>query len=183
MPTNRLNLDQNHNPVIGGILNVGSGNLAAAEIDATSGGILVDIVAGGSGGGDVTIVGPLGQALAAASVPVVLTAAQLSTLTPLSSVTVSGTVGTTSAVVNVGQKTVNTTAVQISGTSTVPTNGIIIRALSTNSYSVFVGGSGVTTSNGFELVPGEATSFSCNLNTLYIISASSTTDKICWNVE
>ena len=34
----------------------------------------------------------LGQALAAASVPVVLTAAQLSTLTPLSSVTVSGTV-------------------------------------------------------------------------------------------
>ena len=34
----------------------------------------------------------LGQALAAASVPVVLTAAQLSTLTPLSSVTVSGSV-------------------------------------------------------------------------------------------
>jgi hypothetical protein len=34
----------------------------------------------------------LGQALAAASVPVVLTAAQISTLTPLSSVTVSGSV-------------------------------------------------------------------------------------------
>lgn len=34
----------------------------------------------------------LGQALAAASVPIVLTAAQLSTLTPLSSVTVSGSV-------------------------------------------------------------------------------------------
>jgi hypothetical protein len=42
--------------------------------------------AGGGGGGgagsNVTIVGPLGQALAAASVPIVLTAAQLTTLTP-----------------------------------------------------------------------------------------------------
>lgn len=94
-----------------------------------------------------------------------------------------GTVGTTSAIVNVGQKTVNTTAVQISNTSTVPTNGIIIRALSTNGASIFVGGSGVTTSTGFELVAGEATSFTANLNTLYIISAASTTDKICWNVE
>lgn len=94
-----------------------------------------------------------------------------------------GNVGTVSAVVNVGQKTVNTTAVQISASSTIPTNGIIIRNLSTSAASIFVGGSGVTTSNGFELVPGEATSFTCNLNTLYIISAASTTDKICWNVE
>lgn len=94
-----------------------------------------------------------------------------------------GTVGTTSAAVNVGQQTVNTTAVQISASSTVPTNGIIIKALSTNAASLFVGGSGVTTSTGYELVPGEAVSFSCNLNTLYIISVASTTDKIAWNVE
>lgn len=94
-----------------------------------------------------------------------------------------GTVGTTPAVVNVGQKTVSTTAVQVSATSTVPTNGIIIRALSTNAASIFVGGSGVTTSTGYELVAGESVSFTCNLNTLYIISVASTTDKICWNVE
>lgn len=94
-----------------------------------------------------------------------------------------GNVGTKSAAVNVGQQTVNTTAVQISSSSTVPTNGILIKALSTNGASIFVGGSGVTTSNGYELVAGEATSFTANLNTLYIISAASTTDKICWNVE
>jgi hypothetical protein len=38
--------------------------------------------ASGGGGGNVTIVGPLGQALSAASVPVVLPAAQITTLTP-----------------------------------------------------------------------------------------------------
>lgn len=96
---------------------------------------------------------------------------------------VSGTVGTTSTPVNVGQKTVNTTAVQISIISTVPTNGIIIGALSTNAASIFIGGSGVTTSTGAELTPGSTAPFSCNLNTLYIISASSTTDKIWWNVN
>lgn len=94
-----------------------------------------------------------------------------------------GTVGTTPAVVNVGQQTVNTTAVQVSVTSTVPTNGIIIRALAANAAPIYVGGSGVTTATGYELSPGESISFSCNLNTLYIRSVASTTDKICWNVE
>jgi hypothetical protein len=94
-----------------------------------------------------------------------------------------GTVGTTSAVINVGQKTVSTTAVQISASSTIPTNGIIIQALSTNAASIFVGGSGVLTSTGFELTAGQSMSFTANLNTLYIISVASTTDKICWNVE
>lgn len=93
-----------------------------------------------------------------------------------------GTVGTTSAAINVGQQTVSTTAVQLSASSTIPTNGIIVQALSTNAASIFVGGSGVTTSNGFELVAGQAMSFSCNLNTLFIRSAASTTDKACWNV-
>jgi hypothetical protein len=94
-----------------------------------------------------------------------------------------GTVGTTSAAVNVNQQTVGTTAVRLTTTSTVPKNGIIIKAVSTNSAPIFVGGSGVTTSNGYELVAGESISFTCNLNTLYIISAASTTDKVCWNVE
>lgn len=94
-----------------------------------------------------------------------------------------GTVGTTTAAVNVGQQTVSTSAVQVSSSSTIPTNGIIIKALSTNSAPIFVGGSGVTTSNGYELVAGESISFTCNLNTLYIRSAASTTDKISWNVE
>lgn len=94
-----------------------------------------------------------------------------------------GNVGTVSAVINVNQKTVNTTAVQLSATSTIPTNGIIVQALSTNSASIFVGGSGVTATTGFELVAGQSMSFTANLNTLYIISAASTTDKACYNVE
>lgn len=92
------------------------------------------------------------------------------------------TASTASAVINVGQQTVSTSAVQISSTSTVPTNGILIGALSTNNVSIFIGGSGVTTSNGAEITPGSSLPFTCNLNTLYIISASSTTDKIWWNV-
>lgn len=55
----------------------------------------------------------LGQALAAASVPVVLTAAQISTLTPLSSVSISGTVTVGShEVTNAG-----TFAVQVDGSA------------------------------------------------------------------
>jgi len=90
--------------------------------------------------------------------------------------------GTTSATVNVGQKTSNTSAQQLSASSTVPTNGILVQALSTNTASVFIGGSGVTTSNGFELQPGQAVPFTANLNTLYVIG-SNATDKVCWNVQ
>jgi hypothetical protein len=93
-----------------------------------------------------------------------------------------GTVGTTSAVVNVGQKTSATSATQISSTSTVPTNGIIVQALSTNTASVYVGGSGVISSTGFELQSGQSISFTANLNTLYVVGSNST-DKVCWNVQ
>jgi hypothetical protein len=130
--------------------------------------------------GNITQVGgsalALGTQTAANSIPVALPTATIATLTPPT------TIGTTSAPVNVGQQTVSTTAVQVSASSTVPTNGILIGALSTNSASIFVGGSGVTTSNGVELQKGAALPFTCNLNTLYIISAASTTDKIWFNV-
>lgn len=60
----------------------------------------------------------LGQALAAASVPVVLTAAQLSTLTPLTSVTVTQATGTNlHAVIDSGTVTLSGTSV-VSGTVT-----------------------------------------------------------------
>jgi hypothetical protein len=56
----------------------------------------------------------LGQALAAASTPVVLTAAQISTLTPLSTVTANlGTIGAAATAAN--QTTGNTTLTAISG--------------------------------------------------------------------
>lgn len=92
------------------------------------------------------------------------------------------TSGTTSAVVNVGQQTSSTSAVQLSSTSTVPTNGIVVQAISSNIASVFIGGSGVTTSTGFELQPGQSVSFTANLNTLYIIGSNSS-DKVCYNIQ
>ena len=95
--------------------------------------------------------------------------------------TAMGTVGTTSAVVNVGQQTSNTSAVQLSASSTVPTNGIILQAIAANTGKIYLGGSGVTTSTGFELQAGQAISFTCNLNTIYVIGTNNT-DKVCWSV-
>jgi hypothetical protein len=90
-------------------------------------------------------------------------------------------VGTATAAVNVGQQTSNTSAVQLSSSSTVPTNGIIVEALAGNAAVVYIGGSGVTTSTGFQLSAGQSISFTCNLNTLYVIG-SNNTDKVCWTV-
>lgn len=101
---------------------------------------------------------------------------------PVSNSSTFGTVGTSPNAINVGQRTVSTTAVQISASATVPTNGILVQALAGNGAAVYVGGSGVTTSTGWELSPGQAIAFTCTLNTIYIISVASTTDKICYQV-
>ena len=93
-----------------------------------------------------------------------------------------GYVGSIQATVNIGQTTSAVTAVQLSASSTVPTNGLIIQALSTNTASVFIGNSGVTTANGFELTAGSSVTISpSNINLVYVIG-SNATDKVCWSV-
>jgi hypothetical protein len=93
-----------------------------------------------------------------------------------------GTVGTTLAGVNIGQTTSNTVAVQLTASSIVPTNGVLIEALKANISTVYIGGSGVTTSTGFELQAGQAMSLApTNINILYVIG-SNNTDKVCWSV-
>lgn len=53
------------------------------------------------------------------------------------------------------------------------TVGVIVQALSTNTASIFIGTTGVTTSTGFELQPGQATSVAVsNTNVIYAISGS-----------
>lgn len=90
--------------------------------------------------------------------------------------------GTTASPVNVGQTTSNTTAAQLNSGSIASINGILVQALSTNSASVFIGGSSVTTSTGFELQAGQAVPFTCsNITSLYVVGAN-TSDKVCWNV-
>ena len=81
-----------------------------------------------------------------------------------------------------GQTTSGTSQVNLNATSHVPTNGVIVQALSTNIASVFVGITGVTTSTGFELVAGQSITLTpTNSNLLYIIGANAT-DKVCWLV-
>jgi hypothetical protein len=75
------------------------------------------------------------------------------------------------------QQTVTTSAAALPTKALV--NGIVITAPSTNSATIYVGPSGVTTSTGYQLVPGTSISYGVsNLNAIYIISAASTTDTI-----
>ena len=74
------------------------------------------------------------------------------------------------AIIN-GQATVGTSAAALA--NNVLTQGVIVQALSTNSVSIYVGNSNVTTSTGFELQPGQATSIAINnTNLIYVISGS-----------
>jgi len=90
--------------------------------------------------------------------------------------------GTPSATINIGQTTSAVTATQLSSSSIAMTNGIVIQALSTNTASVYIGNSSVTTANGFELTAGSSLTISpSNINLVYVIG-SNATDKVCWSV-
>jgi len=74
-------------------------------------------------------------------------------------------------VVYAGTKTVPTGTAETIASSQV-THSVTIKALSTNTASVFIGGSGVTTS-GFELLAGESVSLDVSdINLIYCISGS-----------
>jgi|SRR5882762_119134 len=89
---------------------------------------------------------------------------------------------TTSANLYTGQVTVNTTQVQVSSSSNALTNGIIIKAPSTNAANIYVGLTGVLTTTGDIIEPGEARGYAVNnTNLLYIISVASITDVISYS--
>lgn len=97
------------------------------------------------------------------------------------SVTVSAS---TSANLYTGQKTVGTSQVQVSSSSHALNNGVIIKSLSTNSAAIYVGLTGVTTSTGDIIEPGEARGYAVsNTNLLYIISVASTTDIVSFSAN
>jgi len=84
-----------------------------------------------------------------------------------------------------GQKTVPTgTAEAIGSSLPIPDGvGIVVKALSTNTATVFVGGSGVTTSDGFELSAGDSVTYYVdNLADVYVISGSAD-QVVCYTVE
>jgi len=96
-----------------------------------------------------------------------------------STITGSITADNLGTTVKSGQKTYTSgSAVAIATTDTLK-NGLIIQALSTNTVSVFVGPSGVTTSTGFELQAGQATSIAiADPSTVFIVASASA--SICW---
>lgn len=72
-----------------------------------------------------------------------------------------------------GQKSVTTSASSI-GTATF-TEGVVVKALSTNTASIFVGDSNITTSTGYELIAGECVSLPVRtLANIYCISSTGT---------
>jgi hypothetical protein len=87
--------------------------------------------------------------------------------------------GTLPAAIISGQQAVTASAVALA--SNALTKGICIEALSTNSISVFVGPSGVTTSTGIELPAKSSYCTSvANSNALYVI-ASTTGASVTWS--
>lgn len=79
-----------------------------------------------------------------------------------------------------GQTTGTTagTAVQLASHSLI--NGVIVQALSTNTTSIYIGTSSVSSSNGFELQPGQATSVAVSDTDAVWIVSSTNGDKVCW---
>lgn len=86
---------------------------------------------------------------------------------------------TGAAVLN-GQKTVavSSTAVSISASQAVK-NGVIVQALAGNAGNVVVGSSSVTTVNGYQLQPGQATSVAVSdLSAVYVNGTAG--DGVCF---
>lgn len=92
--------------------------------------------------------------------------------------------GGTSASLYTGHATVGTSQVQVSASSNSLSNGIIVKAPSTNGANIYVGLTGVTTSTGDVLEPGEARGYAVNnTSLLYIISVASTTDIVTFSAN
>ncbi len=81
-----------------------------------------------------------------------------------------------------GQNTdIDTTEEALADSTETGHAGILIKALSTNTVTLFVGPSGVTTTTGFELSPGESLQYDPNVPAADIfVIASANDQKACW---
>lgn len=116
----------------------------ALQVD-DQGNLLVNVAVGGGGGGggNVTVVGPLGQALSAASVPVVLPAAQITALTaPTAAAIASAIVANPPTTPVTGSVSVSnfptTQAVSLASAPTTPVTGTFFQATQPVSGTVTV---------------------------------------------
>lgn len=114
----------------------------------------------------------LGQKAMAASTPVVIASDQSSIPVTLSSTTITATVNPAGfTTLSTGQQAVTSSAVVL---PTVTARFVCIRVLSAGSQTVYFGPSGVTTSTGMELLPGDGWCGSLdNVNRIFVIASSS----------
>ena len=116
-----------------------------------------------------TRINTLGQKAMAASTPVVIASDQSSIPTTLVSTTITSTVNPAGfTTLSSGQQAVTASAVVL---PTVTSRFVCIRILSAGTQTVYFGPSGVTTSTGMELLPGDGWCGSIdNLNRIFVIA-------------
>lgn len=79
-----------------------------------------------------------------------------------------------------GQTTVGTSVVQLTSTRQPLVAGMTVKALAANTGKVYVGITGVTTGNGYELSAGNSVTIRCGEpDDLYAISDTAG-QKVCW---
>lgn len=80
-----------------------------------------------------------------------------------------------------GQTTVTTagTKVQLT-TSTAETGAVAVRGLTGNTGVVYVGGTGVSASTGYQLDKGESIVIPVSSPSLIWVDAATNGDKVCW---
>ena len=76
-----------------------------------------------------------------------------------------------------GQQAVTATAVALASNSC---KKVIVKALQGNAIAVYVGATGVTTSTGYELGPGESATLELSNTNLAFVIASATGASVCW---
>jgi len=79
-----------------------------------------------------------------------------------------------------GQVDVGTSAVQLTTSATPCKFGVVVKADDDNSGNVYVGGSGVTTSNGFRLGAGQGISLEIDDASKIYVIADSSGQKVHW---
>ncbi|KAA6459648.1 hypothetical protein DYQ86_16140 [Acidobacteria bacterium AB60] len=83
----------------------------------------------------------------------------------------------TAASVSTGQASVGTTATALTGTSA--GSQAIVKAPATNTQTIYVGGSGVTTATGYPLEPGASVPLPLRAVAIYAVAAA-TGQKVAW---
>lgn len=83
------------------------------------------------------------------------------------------------ATITARRQPVTASAVQLA--SQALANGLVLKAGSANTGTVYVGGSDLTAANGYPLAPGEAISFGVtNANAVYVMVSVLASDTVAW---